>query len=193
MKKKRELTVPILLGIIGAIVLTVLTGTVLTLAYLKDNDQLDNIMTVGEVVIEIDEDFVPPTDTPDPGEAVAKTVKIKNTGNIICTVRVRLLFEDPLFRDLAEPFETGSDWLYQPDGFYYYMKPVAPGEETQALINEVRFRTEYSDGAPVDSGDLEKIASGIIVYSESLEYIGGSDASGALPGENEILGNWEGY
>jgi predicted ribosomally synthesized peptide with SipW-like signal peptide len=190
MKENRKSTRALIAAVIGAIVATVLTGTGLTLAYLTDSDSEDNIMTVGETVIEIDEDFDPPPTPPAPGEAVTKVVRIRNTGNLPCTVRARLLFEDYVLKNAVEPFETGSSWLYQPDGFYYYLTPLMPGEETEPLISEIRFRTEYGSGERVKEEDLAKIDSGLIVYSEALEYPG---YKGGDIGEDDILENWRGY
>ena len=163
--------------IIRTVILTVLiiaaaACTGVTLAYLTDSDEARNPFTVGETEIEIRETFSPEGDVPEPGESVPKVVRIVNTGNLTCLIRVRLLFEDDTLEKVVEPFVTGQGWDQFPDGFYYYVYPVKPGGSTIPLIEEVKIRIEHEDGTDVSANELEKISSGIIVYSEAIGYRG---------------------
>ena len=99
-----------------------------------------------------------------------KVVRIVNTGDLTCLIRVRLLIEDDTLAKVLEPFETGQGWSLNPDGFYYYEYPVKPGGSTIPLIEEVRFRVRYENGPYIDS--LDDIYSSIIVYSEAIGYRG---------------------
>lgn len=163
--------------VIRIVILTVLiaaaaAGTGATLAYLTDSDRADNPFTVGETEIEIRETFSPDGDVPEPGEGIPKVVRIVNTGELTCLIRVRLLFEDDTLEKVVEPFVTGHGWEARADGFYYYIYPVRPGGSTVPLIEEVRIRSVFENGGDVGSNDLKKISSGIIVYSEAIGYRG---------------------
>ena len=190
MKKKRELFVPFILMVIGAVLIVVIVSTGITLAYLKDRDDENNIMNVGETEIGIDETFPPRTNPPVPGEPVIKVVKIENTGNLTCIVRARLVFTEEKFEKITEPLETGEDWILRPDGFYYYMIPLKPGEVTKPLIEKVVFRRYYSNGGAISPEDIAQLDSGLIVYSEALEFIKEDES---IPESEEIFKNWEQY
>ncbi|MBO4326343.1 MAG: hypothetical protein J5950_03625 [Clostridia bacterium] len=190
MKDGRNVKGPAAAMIIGVIITVVVLCTGVTLAYLIDRDDAVNEMTEGETVIEISETFPPLPEQPEPGEPVVKVVRITNTGNLTCTVRARLVFTDDGLRNITEPLEIGEDWILNPDGFYYYLLPLSPGEATKPLIERVVFRSNYADGTPVTAADIEKIDAGLSVYSEALEFI--CYPSGK-PTAEEIIGNWGGY
>ena len=63
-----------------------------TAAYLTDQENKENQIAVGDNIITIDEEFMPP----DPGlsELFHKEVQIENTGTSDCFVRVLLEFSD---------------------------------------------------------------------------------------------------
>jgi hypothetical protein len=44
-------------------------------------------------------------------------------------------------RDPGSPASTGADWIKGSDGYYYYTKAVAAGEETGALIDSITLAT----------------------------------------------------
>ena len=189
MSKNRELFKPFVIMIVSAILTVVTIGTGLTVAYLKDSDEEVNHVSAGETVIDVCETFPPADCPPEPGETVTKVVRIANTGNLTCTVRARILFTDDVLAGMTEPLETGDNWQEGQYGFYYYMIPVKPGEETEPLITGVRFRTDYEGGGEVTAEDIARIESGLIVYSEALEFGGDPDSYTA----QEILSNWNGY
>ncbi|MBP5780506.1 MAG: hypothetical protein J6X34_04650 [Clostridia bacterium] len=190
MKKKHELFGPFIMMIICAVLTVVIVSTGITLAYLKDRDDVNNVMTLGETEIEIEETFPPRTSPPYPGEPVIKVVKIENTGNLTCTVRARLVFSESKLEKMTEPLEIGEDWILRPDGFYYYMIPLKPGEVTKPLIEKVVFRRSYSNGGAISQEDIAGLDPELIVYSEALEFVK-EDAS--LPEAEEILNNWNQY
>ncbi len=190
MKKRRELFGPFIMMIICAVLTVVVVSTVITLAYLKDRDDVDNVMTVGETEIEIEETFPPRTSPPYPGEPVIKVVKIENTGNLTCMVRVRLVFSESKLEKMTEPLEIGEDWILRPDGFYYYMIPLKPGEVTKPLIEKVVFRRSYSNGGAISQEDIAELDPELIVYSEALEFVK-EDASS--PEAEEIFNSWNQY
>ena len=121
----------------------------------------ENNLYVGHNEIEIEEDFAPP---PELGQDTTfrKTVKVRNTGNVPCYVRVFADFSDSEVRDVAQFSADGEtfmsvgdyqaairerDWVYDPDtSYYYYTVPVQPGDATPVLFHsvQVKFPNEQS-------------------------------------------------
>ena len=133
-----------------------------------------------EVEIAITEQFEPPTEKSD--APFQKSVKIQNTGNTDCYIRVRLEFSSSEIRDITwlsndddkyrddayinaadYPFSILPDgWEYRAlDGFYYYTQPVPPEQYTTALIKWVK--TVFPDDESVDADEYD-----IYVYSEAV-------------------------
>ena len=123
-----------------------------TLAYFSDDATAHNVITTGGVVIELVETGEDGKRFPSegvtgvmPGESVTKRVTVKNTGMSEAWVRVRADMEvkdsDGEVMTGEHPIElTGKDskWVAK-GGYYYYTEPVAPGAETDALLEEVTF------------------------------------------------------
>ena len=189
MNKGKGMTVPFVVMIVSVIIAVVSISIGLTAAYLTDRDDEKNELTAGETVIEISETF-PPSGLLEPGQAAVKVVRIENTGNLVCAVRCRLVFTDDALELITEPLEIGPDWEYGPDGFYYYMLPLVPGEATKPLISQVVFRQYYEDGTPVTEEDLGKLDAGLMVYSEALEFVSAGTGS---PSREEMIETWAGY
>ena len=62
-----------------------------------------------------------------------KTIKIKNTGQMDCYVRAKVLAGEQYTIAAA-----GSGWSQGKDGYWYYANPVAPGSETEALVASIQ-------------------------------------------------------
>lgn len=113
-----------------------------------------NVITSGSVDIRLNEwaavepERIPFTEVTGvmPGQTVPKYVEVENTGLAPAYVRVRV--EKRI--DLAEGAQgtadpslitldlNGTDWTER-DGFYYYNRPLAPGERTTYLLTGVTF------------------------------------------------------
>lgn len=130
-----------------------------TLAYFTADTKAHNVITTGDVDIVLQEwadearteKFESPVGVM-PGTEVTKIVEVKNVGTGSAWVRVELTVEvwmgdeyeeglpaDPvhlMYGDTAGCNTT--DWWYQ-DGYYYYNKPLAPGETTEPLFTSVAF------------------------------------------------------
>ena len=181
MDLNRKLRVPVIVMVVSVLLAAALLSAGITAAYLMDVDKVDNPFLVGETVNDVVETFSPPSTLPPAGEAVTKEVRILNSGNLTCLIRARLLFEDDVLTMLTEPFETCEGWAEGDDGFYYYLFPVAPGESTEPLIREIRFRADAGEPAEhVQAVGLSE--SGLIVYSEALEYVSPGGAFSGEPG-----------
>ena len=152
--KKRIL----LLASLAICVATIATGT---LAYFNAEDKAHNVITSGNVDIEL----VETTDQLDadgnpipfenltgimPGMEVSKIVQVKNTGEGEAYVRVKVETvinmatgsnAVPGYEPISIKFATGTDkteWT-EKDGYFYYNSPIKPGELTEELFTEVIF------------------------------------------------------
>lgn len=130
-----------------------------TLAYFTADTKAHNVITTGDVNIVLrewaDEDrtkeFVNPVGVM-PGTEVTKIVEVKNVGTGSAWVRVQLSIEvwlgdeyeeglpaDPVHLMYGDTVGCNTtDWTNQ-DGYYYYNKPLAPGETTEPLFTSVAF------------------------------------------------------
>ena len=123
-----------------------------TLAYFTADTAAHNVITTGNVDIVLNEwanearteKFEDKTGVM-PGAEVTKIVEVENVGTGTAWVRVQVVLDvyaeggkeqlppDPVTLDFNE-----TDWTYQ-DGYYYYNKPLAPGETTEPLFTSVSF------------------------------------------------------
>ena len=126
-----------------------------TLAYFTDEDYAHNVITSGNIDIQLNEwtgevdgegnkiRFEDVTGVM-PGTSVPKIVEVENIGNNPAYVRV--LVEKAIILD--QEGETNLDligidfdlqnWTYK-DGFYYYNEALQPGEVTEPLFTAVTF------------------------------------------------------
>ena len=148
---KRKITVLLLVAICVAIAAT---GT---LAYFNQEDTAHNVITTGGVDIEVQEwadeamtePFADQTGVM-PGTSVTKIALVKNTGSAAAWLRVKLdvavqgadkesLSTEPIVLDI------GENWKLQDDGYYYYQKPLAPGELSNPIFTTVTFKPEMGN------------------------------------------------
>lgn len=113
-----------------------------TIAWIKaDTTPVQNTFTYASVTTTVEEKLE---------DNVKKDVKARNTGDINAFIRIKLV----PYRTNAEgqriggdatlnQFDIGADWKYY-NGFYYYTKPVAPGDPTGVLATEIVLKT-YTD------------------------------------------------
>lgn len=133
-------------------------------AFLLSTDTFENIFSAGIYKTVTREVFQSPTNWT-PGDETPKTITTKNEGTIPVRVRVKLDESwtsrngDSLSTDLNKcaefhkyddnycvsyhraaiiNFSNKNDWLYK-DGYYYYIKELAPGESTSTLLESVTF------------------------------------------------------
>lgn len=122
-----------------------------TLAYFTDNGTAHNVITTGNVDIELNEwadeartqPFQDKTGVM-PGTKVTKIVEVKNTGT--GAAFVRLYVEKNVYDANQEPMQSDpvslnfndTDWTYS-DGYYYYNRPLEPGKTTEPLFTAVIF------------------------------------------------------
>lgn len=135
-----------------------------TLAYFTDESEVkNNIFTVGNVEIKLDEpnwDSTGSEDAPEvyPGEALAKDPTVTNTGANPCFVRVSVNGLDCLKTE-ADGDEMlihvrtgyvvdalGDDWVLHTDGYYYYTKVLAANADTTPVFDSIVIPTALKNG-----------------------------------------------
>ena len=165
--------------------LLLLSGLFLTgalTAYLSDADQMQNCFTAGHNVSTVEENYVPPVLTEGVNE-YEKAVRVKNTGNVPCYVRVFLAFSDSESAAHSELSGDGKDfqapedylrhlpsgWVFQEsDGYCYYTQALLPGQTTSKLLDRVRTRFDTAE---------EVSPTELIIYEESIQC---ADPSGRV-------------
>lgn len=150
--------------ILALAVITMLTSIIAsgTLAYYTAEERAHNVITSGGVGIELVEKTKDANgaevDFPKegissvmPGTSVSKIVKVQNDGASEAWIRVQIeaSLKDVDGSDLpltfgendtrAMDYEILDEWIDGEDGYYYYKKPVAAGEYTDILFEEVKF------------------------------------------------------
>lgn len=136
-----------------------------SVAYFTADDVAHNVITSGEVNIEVlewadaDKTTAFPTGGVSgvmPGTAVTKIVEVENTGSADAYVRVKvgksIVPAAPAAPATAAPSTdvllidiNVTDWTQGTDGFYYYNEPLAPGEVTVPLFTSVTFAADMGN------------------------------------------------
>lgn len=186
MKKK------LLIGAFLCICLSIVAGG--TLAYFTTEDTAHNVITTGGIDIALqewaDEQKVTPfpedgIDGVMPGTSVTKIVEVKNTGSNDAYIRVKvdknitLAGEGEPDSDLLELSLNTTDWTVGEDGYYYYNKALAPGEETEPLFTKVTFDGSMNDMYQNSSASVDVTAYAVQVANNgdtALQANGWPDA-----------------
>ena len=119
-----------------------------TLAYFTDTGAAHNVITTGNVEIELNEWAQPFQDKTGvmPGTKVTKIVEVKNTGT--GAAFLRLYVEKNVYGADQKPMDTkpvslnfdNRNWTYsESEGYYYYNRPLEPGKTTEPLFTTVTF------------------------------------------------------
>lgn len=122
-----------------------------TLAYYSSSEIARNVITAGNIKIELietDGEGNPFQDVSGvlPGMDIDKVVTVKNTGDNACWVRIAVEKEILLDKGVeGEPDVSvigidfnDTDWTEE-DGYYYYNNKLEPSETTEALFTKVTF------------------------------------------------------
>ncbi len=148
-----------------------------TYAYLKSDVSAMNKFKVGETDIKVEEPSYTPPEKIYPGLKVDKKPIVKNTGNLSCYVRMRIVFSDSRAEEFCEldwNTDNGSGWKYNDvDGYYYYINVLKPGDSTPPLFKSVKIyetKPTPSNGDPVATYTAEDIIEfDITPYAESVQ------------------------
>lgn len=119
-----------------------------TLAWLTDQDQAVNNVTVGNVQIEVEEPNWDEEDATDiwPGKVTAKDPIVTNTGKNPSYVRIKVVYDSAYANYLTFDYDTDSDgaW-FEKDGYYYYKSVLGVDSQTSPLFNQFTFSSTYEE------------------------------------------------
>lgn len=131
----------------------------ITYAYLTSADDAENTFDAAKVDIKIVEEFDPPED-PVPGDVIKKSPKVHSDSDTDCYVRIRVELTNDA-GSICEPPIINSGWSYSEDGYYYWDKVLAPGQDTGTLFDTVKIK----DG--IKKEEIKPFD--ILVYAESVQ------------------------
>jgi len=146
----------------------------MTIAYFSSSDTMTNLFHTERYDSKTTETFVSPSDWK-PGDTTAKTIKVKNTGNVCENVRIWVEEEwESENGDTLPNTQNGNsmgiinttniqDWV-QDGNYYYYNKDLLEGQTTSSFLKSVTFNklamsdvtcSEQQDGSRLceSSGD----------------------------------------
>lgn len=162
-----------------------------TLAYFTDTGTAHNVITTGNVKIELNEwadeactqPFQDKTGVM-PGTKVTKIVKVENTGTGAAFVRLRV--EKNVYGANQEPMDTkpvslnfnNTDWIYsesEGEGYYYYNRALEPGKTTEPLFTTVTFD-------PLMGNEYQNAAAHVKVIAYAVQSANNGDSPQAAKG-----------
>ena len=156
-KSKRKL-----IFVICAIAVILAAGTAKANAFFTDYEQAH-----GGAVIHLSGS----TEIKEEADENGKTISISNTGETDVLVRVKVFGE-------GLTYEAGEDWTEGADGFWYYGKILAPGEETPTLVATIDQEAAKAAGHDFD----------IIVVQEAARVVyDGTDENNVVKPEGWLL------
>ncbi len=165
----------LLLAAVTVIILSMLaTGT---LAYFTAEDTAHNVITSGNVAIDLlewaDSDRTDPFPAEGvsgvmPGTQVTKVVEVKNTGLNEAWIRVSVLKSITLAEgvqgdvDLSlVQLDINDEKWTEKDGYYYYNEAVKPGQTTEPLFTAVTFDTTMGNLYQLSTANVEVLAQAV--------------------------------
>ena len=69
-----------------------------------------------------------------------KDIRILNTGDVDCYVRVKVLAGSQFTLNIA-----GTGWSQGQDGYWYYADPIAPDERTGSLLAQITLPEDFME------------------------------------------------
>lgn len=127
-----------------------------TLAYFNSSGTARNVITAGNLRMELVETAIPEDGGPAvpfedldgvmPGTEASKIVRVKNTGDFDAYIRIAVEKDIILDQDAEGEADVSlvtmdfneENWTYK-EGFYYYKKPLSAGKITEPLFTTVTF------------------------------------------------------
>ena len=147
-----------------------------TLAYFTDTGTAHNVITTGNVEIELNEWADEACEQPFqdktgvmPGTKVTKIVAVENTGT--GAAFVRLYVEKNVYGADQKPMKSdpvsldfdNRNWTYsESEGYYYYNRALEPGDTTEPLFTTVTFD-------PLMGNEYQNSAAKIDVSAEAVQ------------------------
>ena len=143
----------------------------ITYAAFHSEKRTTNIVTIGNVDVGLIDIYTRPETVA--GDVVDKIVSAENTGSNDEYVRINLRKVwtnqngdeikdlDPNLIDIC--FANPEDWINGDDGYYYYQKPLKPGEKATNLLESFKLSLNYKPQSN------ENIEGNIIVRAEGIQ------------------------
>lgn len=176
-------------------ILLILAGVLITKTYAHfiASDEIVNTIILGNVEIEVEEEFTSPENWD--GKKVDKVVKIANKSNVNALIRVAIIprwvdnqgnpwpgdtniisCERVNIIDLPN-INPNNKWVYGNDGYYYYNTVVPTGEATVEILNSLsasipeELKNRYKDKTLIVDVKAEAVQAAEYVYKASWSNI----------------------
>lgn len=174
MKRKLVLT-------ITAIMLAAALAVGGSLAYFTDTQEAENVFTIGNVTIDLEEpkwDCTGKKDAEDvyPGEALAKDPIVSNTGANPCFVRIQVTGLDQFGDEGEIQYRTnyvvgalGQNWVKEGD-YFYFSKPLPTGMSTSALFDSIVMPTGLTEHPELGECSVNVIAQAVQAQGARPSY-----------------------
>ena len=153
MKKIRKTTI-----LIFALVLSLSVTVGATLAYFSDYEEASGGATLH---------LGGKTELKEGSDQNSKDIQIKNTGETYMLVRVGIFGPD----NMTMPTPKG-DWFKGSDGFYYFGRALAPGEETAAGLLVAAIKESWKGDQPEYDYEVTVVHEGSqVLYDNKGELV----------------------
>lgn len=174
-------------GLVAAALLLVSMLSFGTLAYFTDSEEATNVMTAGNVDIELydlgEDGEAFPSVAPGftgvmPGDTVAKKITVKNVGTQSAWVRVKVdqaITNELDMTGITLDFNDTNWTTKQTDGYYYYRTELAPEATTEPLFTGVSYSVALGN-------DYMKAVVTIDVSAEAVQFANNGDTWAAATG-----------
>ena len=166
MKKK------VLFGFIGCLLVSILAigGTI---AWLTDNEEAVNKVTIGHVDIEVNETWENGVDGQNvaPGVEVAKDPTVKNIGKNPAYIRVRVEISNTFYEPFLEinyQVEPNGNWFKEGE-YYYYKAIVDVNNSTTPVFTKFMLNDNFIEPPVTAPSDTEQPGFDIVVYAEAIQ------------------------
>lgn len=133
-------------------------GAGVSYAYMTAKDDASNKFRASSVDVTIEEEFDPPGEIT-PGEVIKKAPRVHSTSDVDCYVRMAAWFSDSEAEAACEKPVINAGWEKGGDGYYYWQRPLKPGETTGALFDSIRIRQDAGNIPPFE----------IFIYTEAVQ------------------------
>lgn len=181
-----------IIGIAAALALVAVLSAGVTLAAFSASKETVNVVTFGNVHIDLIDEYTKPQKGVVPGQTVDKIVTAKNTGSNPAYVRLKLTkswWEDETPRDDLDPsyitlhFSNTDKWVQGEDGCYYYQFPLKPGETAENLIESFSLPEDWDmNGYENLDGHIDARAEAV----QSQNFTPQINAAGQITGWNNV-------
>lgn len=199
--------------LITAVTMLVLSLTVYgTMAYLTSGVTAHNVITSGNVKIELLDKTVSGSETIDfpkeglkvmPGTTASKEVSVKNLAN---TSWVRVYLDKNILLSSGQTAEQKAvneaislnidteSWFFGSDGFYYYKEPLEKDQTTPPLFTKVTFDTKMGNEYQSSSLTIQVVAQAVqsvnnpIPKGGDVTMVKGWPSSDGVPKFSQPLG-----